>query len=306
MFGGVASKGTPTPSALQPYQALDRRGKQRRRLSRPPLRFVLLWIAFAFVLSMLYILRHDILDQPVTSALMGSTSRANVTLPASSLAYDADAHAASHGNLALPLHIYAPLLPNTAPITDITIETCLPLSNVPCKPPTTPELDAELGVWVHVPRPLNAEVAATLGSERKGMGRFARRFRNLESKYIFYRRSRRAGVRRVVDVQIVREGEELVPHGDWHFVVNPLTSSVSTFFSRKKKPSFYLRFRTVSSLSNAHSAPFAPAAEREDEMAGIGRAEPTSEKDAITELDIVVSSDSSAALFTELKLFLCL
>lgn len=277
MFGGAAAAAKEVPQVSQAYQSLDRRkGKQRRRWTRPPLRFVVLWAAFTFLLSMLYLLRHDILDQPVTPDLIGSTSRENGTVPASSMAYDAQAHAAL-GNVPFPMHVYAPLLPNAAPITDIAVETCFPLALTLCKPPTTRELDAELGVWVHVPRPLDAEVAATLGSESRALGRVARRFRNLESKYLFYRRSSRAGVRRVVDVQVVRDGEELVYRaGDWHLVPNSLTSSSSGFF-RKKSKSSYLRFRTVSSSAGADGS-----------AAGVGKAG-VLEQDAITELDVVVS-----------------
>ncbi|PWY98331.1 Metallo-dependent phosphatase [Testicularia cyperi] len=168
----------------------------------------------------------------------------------------------------IPLDYYTPLLPNPAPITDITVELCFPLST--CSPKSTPEQDVLLGKWVRVERSLSP--SGQKGASAGGM--ISSLFGSIEQRYLFYRRSLRDDVQRVVDIQLVEEGEQH-PQGDgWHRVEKDIRSKVMRMMSGQKSLRVY--FRTVGgSSSGPEQDPFSE------------RAIADSDLDAITELDLV-------------------
>ncbi|GAK65509.1 phosphatase dcr2 [Moesziomyces antarcticus] len=171
-----------------------------------------------------------------------------------------------------PLDFYAPLLPNPAPITEITVKSCLPLTR--CQPKTTPAEDALLGKWVQVDRSLSpaGQMSASAG------GMLTNIFGSIEQRFLFYRKSRRRDVQNVVEIRLVEEGEPH-PSGDdgWHRVKTGLRSKVVKMMAGEK--SLHLYYRTKS------------PAQYEQEKLGFWkekRAPLTSGPfDPITELDLV-------------------
>jgi hypothetical protein len=303
-FSPHRTRGPPQPYHRQPGASSSRRGCRR-----PPLRFCVLWAAFSFVLLAVYLLRHDVLRQPDAARWIGWQAHERITRPHAApaaselgaLASPADASPEAWGadpqhdfDLSFPLDVYAPLLPNPAPLVDMTVHSCFPLSPAMCMPPSDEATDRRLGRWVRVDRPLDPEAALQLGAGSGG-GVLSKVLGGLESRYIFYRRSRRANVPRVVDLRIVHAGQEAPLEPGWKVITNDLTTSMQRMLGTAK--SAHLWFRVLE----------APQTAKADEMEGIGRRQ---EKDsqgrpvvsqgaswaddaaqAITEIDIKVRPD---------------
>ncbi|PWN41817.1 Metallo-dependent phosphatase [Ceraceosorus guamensis] len=225
MVRGIRLGSPPRPP--QTYHMQERYAQHKRKsrwCKRPPLRFVLIWAAFVFVLTVLYRVSHDTIRQPLSGYKIGWQAHDKISVrpdqkstsqtqngeasngATAQEAWDSEALDASL-DPSFPLDAYAPLLPNPAPITDITVESCSLLSLGPCLPRSSQLKEANLGRWVRVDRPLGADTAAQKGRGALGGGVFDKLFGNIESRYIFYRRSRRAGVRKVVDVKIVKANQ---------------------------------------------------------------------------------------------------
>ncbi|KAE8270439.1 hypothetical protein A4X09_0g1886 [Tilletia walkeri] len=177
-----------------------------------------LYLTLAFTMFILFALRHDRIT--LEDRLIGWQQYEPVTLSAP-LAQEAMTASENSTAINFPLDVYMPILPNSAPITDITVKKCVAL--LPCFPQTTPDLDAHLGKWVRVERYLDS--SAALGTSSLS---WLSMFFSLEEVYIFYRRSRRSGVQRVVDVRVLEAGEELPSHlgedggGGWKVVETDL------------------------------------------------------------------------------------
>ncbi|CAD6889320.1 unnamed protein product [Tilletia controversa] len=188
-----------------------------------------LYLTLAFTMFILFALRHD----RVTSEdrLIGWQQYSNVSLgPVSTSSSITDAAlggttttttTTTSTAITFPLDIYMPILPNSVPLTDITVKKCVAL--LPCFPPTTPDLDAHLGKWVRVDRYLDS--SAALGTTSLS---WLSMFFSLEEVYIFYRRSRLPGVQRVVDLRVLEAGQDLPSHlpddgaGGWKIVETDL------------------------------------------------------------------------------------
>lgn len=167
-----------------------------------------------------------------------------------------------------PLDIFAPTLPNPAPITEITVYSCLPLTK--CQPPSTPTEDALLGKWVQVDRSLSP--AGQLGASAKGM--LNNLFSNIEQRFIFYRKSRRHDVQNVVELKLVEEGQTPPSGGDdWHRIKTGLRSKVVRLMAGEK--AMHLYYRTASSTQLAQ------------EKVGFWKEKRQGGMDPITELDLV-------------------
>lgn len=193
-----------------------------------------------------------------------------------------------------PLDQYAPIVPNPAPLTDIEIRTCLPL--VDCTPPTNPETDSKYGKWVKVDRALDPKSA--IGTF--ATGGLSNLFNSLEQKFIFYRRSRRSDVRKITEIKLVEEGSER-PDGNlgWHRVKNDLRTKMMTSMWGKEKP-LHLYFKTFGGKEEKEveldslGRPIEKVEEVKVEYDSLGRpifgqGGGYAEKDALTELDIMVS-----------------
>ncbi|GAC93666.1 hypothetical protein PHSY_001231 [Pseudozyma hubeiensis SY62] len=239
---------------------------------------VLLTAGFSLLLTCVFYLAHDgVLHNSRIIGWQAYTAidlrpPASSSKPASAITDAVDTTgAAADGQLyddMFPLDFYAPLLPNPAPITEITVKGCLPLTR--CQPKTTPAEDALLGKWVKVDRSLSP--AGQLGASAGGM--LTNLFGSIEQRYLFYRKSRRRDVQNVVELRLVEEGQT-PPKGDdgWHRIKDGLRSKVVRMMSGEK--SLHLYYRTVS------------PEQRKQEMLGFWRREDTASTDAITELNLV-------------------
>lgn len=179
-----------------------------------------------------------------------------------------------------PLDLYAPTLPSPAPITEITVHSCLPLTK--CQPKTTPAEDALLGKWVQVDRSLSP--VGQLGSSAGGM--LSNLFGSIEQRYIFYRKSRRRDVQNVVELKLVEEGQTPPNGGDgWHRIKQGLRSKVVRMMSGEK--SLHLYYRTVS-----------PAQRMQENLGFWKRANSNAPTEAITELDLTYGDNPPWPGFT--------
>lgn len=184
--------------------------------------FVLIWAAFVFLLSInFFTLSRE--GQPSRTSRIGWQEFINV---GKSIGYTQAGHSMGDnvdGNDAqelssdgqgkvtgpsFPLDVFAPLVPNPVPLTEMTVHSCIPISLSSCKPSSTAAEDAALGPWVLVPRPLDSEAMATSSIGATGItGALSHIFGALGTKYIFYRRSRRRDAPRIVDIKLVEVGE---------------------------------------------------------------------------------------------------
>ncbi|SNX86061.1 related to DCR2 - dosage-dependent cell cycle regulator [Melanopsichium pennsylvanicum] len=176
-----------------------------------------------------------------------------------------------------PTDTYAPTLPNPAPLTAITVHSCLPLTS--CSPKTTPAEDALLGKWVQVSRSLSP--AGQLGVSTKGM--LSNLFGTIEQRYVFYRKSRRRDVQNVVEIKLVETGESHPSGQGWHRVKNGLRSKVVRMLSGEK--GLHLYYRTVS------------PSQRAQQSSGLWKRDQTS-LDPLTELDITYGDNPPWPTFT--------
>ena len=202
---------------------------------------------------------------------------------------------------AFPLDTYNPLLPNPAPLTELTIIECFPLS--PCKPASTTYEDATIGKWVKVDRQLDSVNVMHQGSVNKaengkgsapnGGGAYDRitsifgaganglisELEGIfEQRWLFYRRSRRTDVKgRLVDVRIVELGQT-PPDGKegWHRVKHDIR--VGWVRLSGKAPAAHLYFRTDAILSKRSEDLTEGERRAQKEIAAL---------DPITEVDIV-------------------
>jgi hypothetical protein len=192
-----------------------------------------------------------------------------------------------------PLNVYSPLVPNPVPLTEITIMACFPLLLQKCKPLTTVEKDARLGPWVRIDRPLDPDTAQSRSQESGGGifdklgtgGWFNKLMGSFEAKYIFYRRSRRSDVPKVIDLKLVETGSDKKPSvGDfagWHRIKMDLKSSF--FRVSQKSASMHLYYRTTGGTAEDRIG-------EETVASAGGEEESTGESlEPITELDITVS-----------------
>jgi hypothetical protein len=264
---------------------------------------MLTWAGFVFLLSInFFTLSRDRL--PAGARLVGwqefanlgslSTSSASSTTSldetlavGSSTQQDgsgglASSVAGSADGPAYPLDVYAPLLPNPAPLTEVTIQDCSPVRLSTCKPPSTPEEDALLGKWVLIPRPLDSEAAQSLNWSEKGIGGALKKLWSaIDTRYVFYRRSRRLNVPRVVDLRVVETGQD-PPNGGtdagWYRVKTDMRSPYMRLWGGKKGLHLYYK------LDRMGGAASSSAGKREGDWK---RQKDTLEP--ITELDIMVS-----------------
>ncbi|EST09589.1 Phosphoesterase domain protein [Kalmanozyma brasiliensis GHG001] len=212
---------------------------------------VLLTAAFSLLLTCVFYLAHDTVLH--NSRIIGWQAYTAIDLrkPAHSTAGDAvnstspppstpGVVAGEQYDDAYPLDIYAPTLPNPAPITEITVHSCLPLTA--CVPPTTPAQDAELGKWVRVDRSLSP--VGQLGNSAGGM--LSNLFGSIEQRFLFYRKSRRRDVQEVVEIKLVEEGQTPPTGEGWHRVQDGLRSRVVQMMSGEK--GLHLFYRTSSAV----------------------------------------------------------
>lgn len=230
----------------------QQRTKRDRLCRRPPLRFLLVWIGLTFLLSVnFWTLSKE--RPPARSRYVGwqalqSLGYARPVTSSSQTANQSeqagDAYAA--GPLpSFPLDIFAPLVPNPAPLTDITVKGCFPFSLSSCKPRSTPQEDALLGRWVLVPRPLDSETASTTSMKDSGIGgALDKIFGQFETRYLFYRRSLRKGVPHVVELKLVEGGQDPPSGGTeagWHRIKEDLRTKYMRMWGGHKTLHLYVR-----------------------------------------------------------------
>ncbi|TKY84643.1 hypothetical protein EX895_006545 [Sporisorium graminicola] len=211
---------------------------------------VLLTAGFSLLLTCVFYLAHDgilhnsrIIGWQAFTAIDLRPSTSQSSKPATSVTDAVNSTGSSHADAqqyddVYPLDLYAPTLPNPAPLTEVTVHSCLPLTK--CQPKTTPAEDALLGKWVQVERSLSP--VGQLGTSAGGM--LANLFGSIEQRYIFYRRSRRRDVQNVVDLTLVEEGQTPPSGGEgWHRIKQGLRSKVVRMMSGEK--SLHLYYRTI-------------------------------------------------------------
>lgn len=209
MVGGIRLGSPPRPP--QTYHMQERYAQHKRKsrwCKRPPLRFTLIWAAFVFVLTVLYKVHHDTIRQPLSGYKVGWQAHDKISVrPGVKSTAQADAQQSGQApsgatsqeawdsealdptlDPSFPLDAYAPLLPNPAPITDITVESCSLISLGPCLPRSSQLKEANLGRWVRVDRPLGADSAAQKGRGAMGGGVFDKLFGNIEVSGLSARR----------------------------------------------------------------------------------------------------------------------
>lgn len=242
---------------------------------------VLLTAAFSLLLTCVFYLAHDgvlhnariIGWQAYTAIDLRNSTTSKASSPTSDINHSTSPVSASSSALyddIFPLDFYAPLLPNPAPITAITVKSCLPFTT--CQPKTTPAEDALLGKWVKVDRSLSP--TGQMGASAGGM--LTNLFSSIEQRYIFYRKSRRRDVQNVVELKLVEQGQTPPAGGDgWHRIKNGLRSKVVRMLSGEK--SLHLYYRTVSST------------QRMQELMGLWahKRDVSTSLDPITELDLI-------------------
>lgn len=227
--------------------------RPRKCCRRPPLRFCIAWICLCLLLSFLYLLAHP--EVPTSTRFIGFQQYDSVVPPRTSdVQTDSAVVTSQGGNIgpSYPLDVYAPLVHNPVPLTEITVQACFPLWISKCKPLTTPEKDARLGPWVLVDRPLDPATAASRSKKdfdfKSVSGDlFGKLMASFETKFIFYRRSRRTDVPRIVDLKIVETGSDNRPIGGdlagWHRVKNDLRTTIAGYKSSSRP--LHLYYRTI-------------------------------------------------------------
>lgn len=279
----------------------------RRWLKRPSCGFLTIWLCFVFFLTILWTLfskerqptsggaewigwqayedvggsKYDFSSSPIDDATIESTTTTTTTTTATGGAI---------AGPAFPLDIFAPLVPNPSPLTEITVENCTPLRLKTCHPPTTPEEDALLGKWVLMPRPLDSEIAQSLNwGETGAMGSALDKiFGALDTRYFFYRRSRRNDVPRIIDLRLVEVGGQAPTGGEeegWYRVKHDLRTKYMRLWGGAKGLHLYYR---LDRPRTQESSPLKAVDESWDRRWGTGSKEP------ITELEIMVSELASA------------
>lgn len=236
---------------------------------------VLLTAGFSLLLTCVFYLAHDgvlhnsrIIGWQAYTAIDLRPSQKLVTPITDAVNTTGPASQAQQFDDIFPLDFYAPLLPNPAPITEITVKSCLPLTK--CQPKTSPAEDALLGKWVKVERSLSP--AGQLGVSAGGI--LTNLFGSIEQRYLFYRKSRRRDVQNVVELKLVEQGQTPPSGGDdWHRIKDGLRSKVVRMMSGEK--SLHLYYRTIT------------PAQRDQAKLGFWKRDSNSPKDAITELDLV-------------------
>lgn len=240
---------------------------------------LLLTAGFSLLLTSVFYLAHDTVLS--NSRIIGWQAYTAIDLRPSSSTPSSSSSSSSSPQISIsdaaaeqyddifPLDIYAPLLPNPAPLTEITVHSCLPLSK--CSPKTTPAEDALLGKWVQVDRSLSpaGQFSASAG------GMLGNLFASIEQRYIFYRRSRRRDVQNVVELKLVERGETPPTAGGnkgWHRVKTGLRSKTVRLMSGDK--ALHLYYRTIT------------PAQRQAQTSGLWKKE-EGKGESITELDLI-------------------
>lgn len=272
-----------------PQPAWDPPRRSRRRCTRPPLRFCLAWAAFVLLLTFSYRMSQPSYPQStrfidhqafeMLKSVLSPEQESSSGAPSSA--------AAIQDGPSYPLNVYVPLVSNPVPLTEITVMPCFPMMLQYCKPLTSAEKDARLGPWVRVDRPLDPDTAQSKSHDKGGVlgsvgldGFFNSILGSFEAKYVFYRRSRRSDVPRIVDLKLVQTGTDGRPiSGDlagWHRIKVDLKSSF--FHILETDASMHLYYRTLG--GNAEERLGQEAGEEKE----LAMMEP------ITELDVTVSS----------------
>lgn len=256
---------TRTPAWSQlgtPDNARRRRGRCAC-CKRPPMRFCITWAGFVFLLTWTCLLYRPTI--PPSTRYVGYqafdilASPHNIAKPQEEINEASEGQGTPSGAAATPVtygptfpnDIYAPLVPNTFPLTEITVHQCFRFGFEACRPPSTAAKDARLGPWVRVDRPLDSESEVNESKDKGntlGGGVFGNIFGSLESRYLFYRRSKRTSdVPNVVEVRLVELGTDQNPKGGewagWHRVKTDLCSHYMRIFMQM--PPLHLYFRTV-------------------------------------------------------------
>ncbi|RDB23740.1 putative inactive purple acid phosphatase 29 [Hypsizygus marmoreus] len=123
-----------------------------------------------------------------------------------------------------PLDVWAPLLPHTAGLSEITVTRCLldpSYGKDLCAPDSTSEQDAIKGKWVRVDRNLNLEANYISGWLN-----------------IYYRRTRRQDINLITDISLLPEKEQPTPSDNWHKADLSLRAGVM------RAPPLFLWYRT--------------------------------------------------------------
>ncbi|KAG6857449.1 hypothetical protein H0H87_003516 [Tephrocybe sp. NHM501043] len=123
-----------------------------------------------------------------------------------------------------PLDVWAPLLPHTTGLSEITIIECRidpSLAEELCAPDSTTEQDAIKGKWVRVKRDLNIE------------GGYISPYLN-----VYYRRTRRQDINLVTDIELLADKQEPSSPGTWHKVPTSLRAGIF------RAPPLFLWYRT--------------------------------------------------------------
>jgi hypothetical protein len=275
--------------------------KARRCCRRPPLRFSVAWFSFAFLLYFIYRMSlpsfpkstrfidyqaFGLLASPAVQSEAATDPNDLASVPVSSSSTSNTTDGPSY-----PLDVYAPLVPNPVPLTEVTVMACFPMVLQNCKPYTTPERDARLGPWVRVDRPLDPDTAQSKSHESGGVlgnlgssNWFNKLLGSFEAKYLFYRRSRRSDVPRVIDLRLVQTGSDKRPIGGdfagWHRVKHDLKSSF--FHISEASSAMHLYYRTVGGTAEDKIG--------EETVLSVGGQETADlNLDPITELDVTVS-----------------
>ncbi|PWN26065.1 Metallo-dependent phosphatase, partial [Jaminaea rosea] len=246
---------------------------------------LILWAAFIFLLSINFLtLSKERL--PSKSAYIGWQALTNIGSthqnPGGAPGNEEQAAATSQGGAGpgFPMDVYAPLVPNPAPLTEITVRSCVPIAVSLCHPPTTAAEDARLGPWVLVPRPLDAQAmsSSTIGGGGGLGGAFAKIFGALETKFLFYRRSSREDTQKVVDLRLVETGQDppTTSEDGWHRVHDDLRSRYMRIWGGSSKMGIHLYYRTVEVKTNEEVA-----------TKSKGKVPLAESLDPITELDIM-------------------
>ncbi|CAO1622477.1 unnamed protein product [Jaminaea pallidilutea] len=272
--------------------------QSRRRFfrRRPPVVFVVIWAAFTFLLcANFFIFAKERAPEASSSYIgwqaflgTGDSQSASGTLDELAVAggnttsYSSDTGAALAPSF--PLDVYAPLVPNPIPLTEVTVHRCLPGRLRSCKPPTTASEDAKLGPWTLVPRPLDGGVMSTYRLGASGLGgAMSKIFGALDTKYLFYRRSRRKGVQSIIDLKLIEVGQDAPTEtqAGWYRVKQDLRASYMRMWQGRKGMHLYYRLSKESADDDGEDGHW------ERQLQG----QPFLDE-AITELDIIYGHDN--------------
>ncbi|PWN47105.1 hypothetical protein IE53DRAFT_270919 [Violaceomyces palustris] len=259
-----------------------------------PFRAVVLLGCMTFFLTSLFYLAHDFI--PASSRLIGwqanqfvyqpkskTAGSAPQTLPGAPPSPSPNSNFASEldqTNLpSYPLDAYAPLLANPAPLTEIAVKSCLPLTS--CSPKSTQQQDTLLGKWVKVDRALDPSVA--FGESSGGV--IAGLFSTFEQRHIFYRKSMRLDVPRVVEIKLVETGQPKPKGVGWHRAKNNLRTKYMRLWGGSK--GLHLYYMTRGGSSTEDEAQDGIEESRDDHVDGRAtKRQGPPPVEAITELDV--------------------